>query len=88
MSVPMNPVEVEVDSVSVRGIVVGSARHSPPASTKTPVRTLCAQLRLIPVRRWIPAFGEHRAALAALFLIRSGVSCVLWMELLVVREVS
>ena len=68
------------------GIAVRSARYSPPASTKTPTRTLFAQLRLIPGRRWIPAFGEHRASLAELFLVRSGDVCVVRLEDLLVRE--
>ena len=68
------------------GIALGSARYSPPASTKTPMRTLFAQLRLVPGRRWIPAYGEHRASLAELFGVRLGDVCVVRLEDLFVRE--
>jgi len=50
------------------------------------MRTLFVQVRLIPERRWIPAFGAHRASLAALFLVRSGYVCIVRLEDLLVRE--
>ena len=62
------------------------ARYPPPASTKTPMRTLFAQLRMVPRRRWIQACCEHRASRPVLFLIRRGDVCVVRLEDLLVRD--
>ena len=60
---------VIMDSLTCRLILINFipfstcfTRYPPAASTKTPLRTLFAQLYVVSGRWWIPAYGEHRAS--------------------------
>ena len=39
--------------------MLGCARYPSPASTKSPMGTLCSQLSVVPGPRWIPAYDGH-----------------------------